>query len=283
VIIRRKKKEHNKNNTKNTTAQHSQQHNNNTTTTQQHNNTTTQQHKQHNNTTTQTTPRPCRLALTTTTPLAGQGIDFVKEDDGGGSRSRFAKKIRHRLFRSTDVFVEEFRSCNVYCCWQFIVVGSVYYFWQFIVVGNDCCWQFIDIGNLLLLAMYCCWQCIIFGNDCVWQCWAIFVLIKGSGKKISIGMSVYSLCEVSRRFAIPLTAKKFMPLSVATALAINVLEHPGGPYSSTPLGGRMPMVVNNSGRCNGHSTASFRRAFTNCCPAKERERESVCWQRESFE
>ena len=93
-------------------------------------------------------------------------------------------------------------------------------------------------------------------------------------------MSVYSLCEVSRRFTVPLTAKKFMPLSVATALAINVLEHPGGPYSSTPLGGRMPMVVNNSGRCNGHSTASFRRAFTNCCPAKERERESVCWQRE---
>ena len=88
-------------------------------------------------------------------------------------------------------------------------------------------------------------------------------------------ISVYSLCEVSRRFAIPLTAKKFMPLSVATALAINVLEHPGGPYSSTPLGGRMPMVVNSSGRCNGHSTASFRRAFTNCCPAKERERVRV--------
>ena len=93
-------------------------------------------------------------------------------------------------------------------------------------------------------------------------------------------MSVYSLCEVSRRFAVPLTAKKFMPLSVATALAINVLEHPGGPYSSTPLGGRMPMVVNNSGRCNGHSTASFRRAFTNCCPAKERERERACVGRE---
>ena len=36
---------------------------------------------------------------------------------------------------------------------------------------------------------------------------------------------------------LPLTAKKFIPLSVATAFAINVLEQPGGPYNNTPFGG----------------------------------------------
>lgn len=45
----------------------------------------------------------------------------------------------------------------------------------------------------------------------------------------------------------PLTAIKFEPASVASALAINVLLQPGGPYNKMPLGGRMPMRSNASG------------------------------------
>ena len=37
-----------------------------------------------------------------------------------------------------------------------------------------------------------------------------------------------------------LTDRKFKPLSVARALAIIVLLHPGGPYSNTPPGGSTP-------------------------------------------
>ena len=42
----------------------------------------------------------------------------------------------------------------------------------------------------------------------------------------------------------------------ATALAISVLPHPGGPYSSTPFGGFSPCSRNSSGCRNGSSTAS---------------------------
>jgi hypothetical protein len=49
-------------------------------------------------------------------------------------------------------------------------------------------------------------------------------------------------------------ARKFIELSVASAFAMRVLEQPGGPYSSTPLGGEMPREAKSSGRCRGHST-----------------------------
>ncbi|CCF39115.1 cell division control protein 48 [Colletotrichum higginsianum] len=39
----------------------------------------------------------------------------------------------------------------------------------------------------------------------------------------------------------PLIRKKKAPVSLATALAINVLPVPGGPYSSTPRGGLIPI------------------------------------------
>jgi hypothetical protein len=45
----------------------------------------------------------------------------------------------------------------------------------------------------------------------------------------------------------PLTAIKLSPASVANAFAISVLLHPGGPYNSTPLGGRMPILAKASG------------------------------------
>jgi hypothetical protein len=44
----------------------------------------------------------------------------------------------------------------------------------------------------------------------------------------------------------PFTAIKFKPDSVANALAINVLLHPGGPYNKMPLGGRIPNLINAS-------------------------------------
>lgn len=43
----------------------------------------------------------------------------------------------------------------------------------------------------------------------------------------------------------PLIKKKNAPVSLATALAINVLPDPGGPYNNTPLGGLTPNVLNN--------------------------------------
>jgi hypothetical protein len=48
-----------------------------------------------------------------------------------------------------------------------------------------------------------------------------------------------------------------MELSVASAFAMSVLEQPGGPYSSTPLGGEMPREAKSSGRCRGHSTTCW--------------------------
>lgn len=45
-----------------------------------------------------------------------------------------------------------------------------------------------------------------------------------------------------------------MPDSVASALAMSVLLQPGGPYSSTPRGGDMPILKNASGCRSGHST-----------------------------
>ena len=49
-------------------------------------------------------------------------------------------------------------------------------------------------------------------------------------------------------------ARKFMELSVASALAIKVFEQPGGPYNNTPFGGAMPRDANSSGCNSGHST-----------------------------
>ena len=40
----------------------------------------------------------------------------------------------------------------------------------------------------------------------------------------------------------PLIARKLMPLSVAKALAIMVLLHPGGPYRRTPFGASTPSL-----------------------------------------
>ena len=61
--------------------------------------------------------------------------------------------------------------------------------------------------------------------------------------------------EVARARALvrlaPLTARKFRELSFASALAISVLEQPGGPYSKIPFGGRMPMRIKASGCCSG--------------------------------
>lgn len=54
---------------------------------------------------------------------------------------------------------------------------------------------------------------------------------------------------------LPLIARKFKPLSVAKALAIIVLEHPGGPNINTPLGGVIPRRWKLSGCLRGHSTA----------------------------
>lgn len=59
----------------------------------------------------------------------------------------------------------------------------------------------------------------------------------------------------------PLIRKKNAPVSFATALAIRVLPDPGGPYSSTPLGGFTPSVLNSCGCLSGSSIISRIRAI----------------------
>lgn len=59
---------------------------------------------------------------------------------------------------------------------------------------------------------------------------------------------------------------KLIPDSVANALAVNVLLHPGGPYNRIPLGGATPNLVNVSGCVRGHSTHSLSFCLTTACP-----------------
>jgi hypothetical protein len=54
----------------------------------------------------------------------------------------------------------------------------------------------------------------------------------------------------------PLIKKKKAPVSFATALAINVLPLPGGPYNKTPRGGLTPNVLNKVGCRSGNSIIS---------------------------
>eukprot|EP00965_Chrysotila_dentata_P211039 6186253-Pleurochrysis_carterae.AAC.5 len=54
----------------------------------------------------------------------------------------------------------------------------------------------------------------------------------------------------------PLISVKCAPVSAATALAIIVLPQPGGPWISTPRGGRTPTEVNTFGWRIGSSTSS---------------------------
>ena len=63
-----------------------------------------------------------------------------------------------------------------------------------------------------------------------------------------------------------LIAMKLMPLSRANALAIIVLEQPGGPYMRRPRGGRIPRRLNASGCLRGHSIAWRNLCFKSACP-----------------
>ena len=68
-------------------------------------------------------------------------------------------------------------------------------------------------------------------------------------------------------FQLPtLTARKFSPLSVARALAIMVLEQPGGPYMRIPRGGDIPILRKASGCWRGHSTACLNFSLTSSWP-----------------
>lgn len=59
---------------------------------------------------------------------------------------------------------------------------------------------------------------------------------------------------------------KFNPLSVASAFAIIVFEHPGGPNIKMPLGGVIPKRWNASGCTRGHSIACLIFNFSSCWP-----------------
>ena len=58
----------------------------------------------------------------------------------------------------------------------------------------------------------------------------------------------------------PMTRMKQASVRFATALAQRVLPVPGGPYSSTPLGGSMPSVTNFSGYNKVKTTTEIGRA-----------------------
>ncbi len=64
----------------------------------------------------------------------------------------------------------------------------------------------------------------------------------------------------------PLTAIKFAPLSVATALARRVFPVPGGPYKRMPRGGFIPILLNASGFDIGHSIVSRNSCLTFSSP-----------------
>ena len=71
---------------------------------------------------------------------------------------------------------------------------------------------------------------------------------------MKISLTAFSLSPTYlEKISGPFTAKKFNPLSVANALAINVLEHPGGPYNKVPFGGERPRRENVSGCFKGNS------------------------------
>mmetsp|Transcript_7540 Transcript_7540/g.670 ORF Transcript_7540/g.670 Transcript_7540/m.670 type:complete len:123 (-) Transcript_7540:569-937(-) len=57
--------------------------------------------------------------------------------------------------------------------------------------------------------------------------------------------------------SLPITLMKQASVLLATALAVNVLPVPGGPYIKTPLGGSIPNSINLSGFNNGISTTSL--------------------------
>jgi len=59
---------------------------------------------------------------------------------------------------------------------------------------------------------------------------------------------------------------KFKSDSVASALAIIVLEHPGGPYSKWPRGGRQPSRENSSGWRIGHTILCSSLNFNSTTP-----------------
>ena len=59
---------------------------------------------------------------------------------------------------------------------------------------------------------------------------------------------------------------KLSDVSVASALAIIVLEHPGGPYMSTPRGGLIPSLWNLSACCRGQTIACISFCFKSACP-----------------
>eukprot|EP01139_Manchomonas_bermudensis_P000486 Amastigsp_a480_245.p3 type:complete len:162 gc:universal Amastigsp_a480_245:877-392(-) len=54
----------------------------------------------------------------------------------------------------------------------------------------------------------------------------------------------------------PMTRMKVASVRLATARAERVLPVPGGPQSSTPLGGSMPSLINRSGWSSGISSTS---------------------------
>mmetsp|Transcript_26314 Transcript_26314/g.84979 ORF Transcript_26314/g.84979 Transcript_26314/m.84979 type:complete len:231 (-) Transcript_26314:1216-1908(-) len=64
----------------------------------------------------------------------------------------------------------------------------------------------------------------------------------------------------------PLTARKDVCASAASALAASVLEQPGGPYSKTPRGGRIPSRAKAGPWRSGHTTASTSACLSSGCP-----------------
>mmetsp|Transcript_14031 Transcript_14031/g.45071 ORF Transcript_14031/g.45071 Transcript_14031/m.45071 type:complete len:395 (+) Transcript_14031:525-1709(+) len=64
----------------------------------------------------------------------------------------------------------------------------------------------------------------------------------------------------------PLTARKLVRVSAARARAASVFEQPGGPYSSTPRGGRIPSCANRPACSSGHTTASCSACLSRPCP-----------------
>ncbi|KAH3682782.1 hypothetical protein WICPIJ_006241 [Wickerhamomyces pijperi] len=93
-----------------------------------------------------------------------------------------------------------------------------------------------------------------------------------SSKKMIEGEAALAFLKISRiafsdsptyllKISGPLTARKFTPDSVARALAVSVLEQPGGPYSRTPFGEETPNLLKVSEASSGNWIISFNFCF----------------------
>eukprot|EP00961_Rhodomonas_salina_P165879 2235299-Rhodomonas_salina.1 len=81
---------------------------------------------------------------------------------------------------------------------------------------------------------------------------ALFSFASRNASRTSFAPSPMNICTSCG----PASLRKHAFVCAAHARAMRVLPVPGGPYSSTPFGGRMPIASNRSPCVSGSTSAS---------------------------